>query len=212
MARTLTNGFDEEHLDGRPRDVPPELRGLQRPLLGFAGTIRAERLDVALIEEAVRLRPSFGFAFVGTVVDDTTGSLRLLRSRRSVRFIGLQPRERLPEFIASFDVAIAPYCDSPTNRACSPLKVLDALAMGRPVVLTPRRPDLACLGPGLRCAGDVTSFLKEVDDSLAEGDSPEVIRTRRAGVENETWMRKSEQFEALVQSALAAKSRRTGSR
>ena len=45
------------------------------------------------------------------------------------RVLGFRPRDRIPDYVAAFDVAVAPYRDCLVNRSCYPLKVVEALAM-----------------------------------------------------------------------------------
>jgi glycosyltransferase involved in cell wall biosynthesis len=58
----------------------------------------------------------------------------LLGSR--VRVLGLQPFERIPEFMAVADVVVVPQRKTPATVGQMPAKLFDAMAMGKPIVST----------------------------------------------------------------------------
>jgi teichuronic acid biosynthesis glycosyltransferase TuaH len=59
-----------------------------------------------------------------------------LISRPQVRYVGRVREDEVAAYMAAVDVGITPYVDTPFNRASFPLKTLDYLAVGRPVVST----------------------------------------------------------------------------
>lgn len=59
-----------------------------------------------------------------------------LTARSGVYYAGLVPAEAVPSYLACIDVGITPYRDSEFNRASFPLKTLEYLSAGRPVVAT----------------------------------------------------------------------------
>ncbi len=187
----LPLGYDERRFTPGSRAAPPDLSGLPRPLLGFAGTINAERLDLPLLIAVASARPDCGFVLVGGAV----GTLpKTLTDLPNVRVLGFRPRERIPDYVAAFDVAIAPYRDCRINRSCFPLKVVEALAMGVPAVYAPVRDDLVELAPHVKYGSDAESFLASVDAALETGARAEA---RRTSVRDLGWDRLSEQFEAI---------------
>jgi glycosyltransferase involved in cell wall biosynthesis len=165
-VETLPLGYDERLFVPSGRTMPPELADLPRPLIGFAGTVNITRLDIPLLTAAARKRPDLTFVFVGTEVGAMPEDLAALEN---VRVLGFMPRERMPDFVAAFDVVAAPYRDCRINRSCYPLKIVEALALGVPPVYTPPRDDLTELGPHVRYAGDAAGFLLAVDEALASG-------------------------------------------
>jgi teichuronic acid biosynthesis glycosyltransferase TuaH len=131
----LPNGCDADHYqDVESAALPPGVL-LPPPVVGLFGTI-SERIDIALLEALVQgglsllivgpRRPSF----------EPSRFSRLV-SLPAVHWAGPQPYDRLPGYMRLVDVGITPYVDSPFNRASFPLKTLEYLAAGRPVVSTP---------------------------------------------------------------------------
>jgi len=191
----LPLGFDERLFLPGSRKAPSDLEGLPRPLLGFAGTVNVERLDLPLLISVAKARPDFGFALVGSAVGTLPEGLTELAN---VRVLGFRPRERIPDYVAAFDVAIAPYRDCRINRSCYPLKVIEALAMGIPAVYAPRRTDLEELSPYVRYAGDADGFLVAVDDALTENELPRAADRRRCAARDLGWDRLTERFLGLA--------------
>ena len=122
-------GADQGLSGGEPA---AELAGLPRPLIIYAGSMRAY-LNVGLIRgTADRLREA-SFVFVGPAADFLTP---LVSGLRNVHVIGPRPYRMLPDYLAAADVAIAPHQVAPATRAVVPEKLFGYLAAGLPVVTT----------------------------------------------------------------------------
>ena len=59
-----------------------------------------------------------------------------LTARPNVSYAGRVPQEAVPSYLAAADIGITPYTASPFNRASFPLKTLEYLGAGLPVVST----------------------------------------------------------------------------
>ena len=66
------------------------------------------------------------------------GRVREVASRiyPNVQWVGRQPYEKIADFAAAMDVGLTPYRDTAFNQASFPLKTLEYLAAGLPVVST----------------------------------------------------------------------------
>ena len=101
-----------------------------------------------------------------------------------VHWVGELPRDQLAPFMRVLDVGLTPYRDSMFNRRSYPLKTLEYLAAGVPVVTT----DVASLS-GLDeryvSAADSTAAFSERVEEIAKADRrPSDIRR---SVETEGW-------------------------
>ena len=80
-----------------------------------------------------------------------------------------------------------PYTLSDFNRASFPLKTLEYLAAGRPVVAT-RLPAIEWLGTELvRIEDDAERFADAVDAAIAEGLGADMVAARRAFAAEHSW-------------------------
>lgn len=130
----LPHGVDAAHfgkaLDAETR-VPPDIARLPKPVAGYYGLLN-NRIDWRLVDRLAELLPTWSFVLIGP----TSGRLPRL-GRPNVHTLGPRPYSALPSYVKGFDVAFIPYrTDDEFVRASSPLKVLELLAAGVPVVST----------------------------------------------------------------------------
>ncbi|SHF74239.1 glycosyltransferase [Geodermatophilus nigrescens] len=124
----------------------PEGFRLSGPVAGVVGQL-SPRLDLALLEAVADA--GLSLLLVGPL-DPALEPARAaaLLARERVQWVGRQPVERLPGYLAAMDVGLTPYRRTAFNEASIPLKTLEYLAAGVPVVSTPL-PALDLLPAGL---------------------------------------------------------------
>lgn len=163
----------------------PEMAHLKKPLIGFHGAI-AEWLDYDLLLNVIQQRPQYQFVFVGPVSQPE--SFKAILKQPNVLHLGVKPYKQIPSIIAAFDLGILPFVLTPLTEGVRPLKVLEYLAMGKPVVATPL-PDLIDW-PGVLRACTPEEFAKALDLALESRSSierdPEVTRFVAASSWEET--------------------------
>jgi teichuronic acid biosynthesis glycosyltransferase TuaH len=120
-----------ERVDEAP---PPADVSLPAPVAGFVGRLNS-RTDLALLEAIAAGGQSL--LLVGPKDPGFEPErLAALLARPNVRWVGPKPFEVLPSYLKVIDVGLVPYRDSAFNRGSFPLKTLEYLAAGRPVVAT----------------------------------------------------------------------------
>ncbi len=115
-----------------------------KPVIGFVGGIN-RRLDFNLIYNLVKRNPDWQFNFYGPVQDILGGNLNFINQeidklKNNENFIQTDfvPKEKIPDIINSFNVAIIPYDISfDFNTFSYPMKLFEYFYMGKPVVSTP---------------------------------------------------------------------------
>lgn len=112
--------------------IPPEARDLPRPVVGLIGQL-SERIDLDVLDAIADA--GLSLLIVGPL-DPRWGKQQFnqLVSRPNVRYAGPVPAELVPSYLAAIDVGVTPYRDTPFNRASFPLKTLEYLGAGLPVV------------------------------------------------------------------------------
>ena len=132
------------------------------PCLGYVGVID-ERMDLALLEYLVDARPNWQVVMVGPVVKIDPASLP---QRPNVHWLGDQPWRLLPHLMAKWKAGLLPFAINAATRHAYPLKVLEYLAAGLPVVAS-AVPDLFSLqGCGVSIAHDPASFVRACDEAM----------------------------------------------
>ena len=137
------NATGEEFLDAGPSspsydEVAAQLASMPRPIVAIIGAV-SYRLDFALLTKCADSPHVGSMLFVGPDVDvamDPGEAARLAQLRRhpKCRFVGARPHAELPLWNSLSDVALIPYRRSDLNHFCSPMRLFDHLASGRPVV------------------------------------------------------------------------------
>jgi teichuronic acid biosynthesis glycosyltransferase TuaH len=108
--------------------------GLSGPVLGLVGQL-SERIDMDILTAL----SDAGFALLLVGPRDPRWEPRRfaeLTGRPGVHYTGRIPAASVPAYLAAIDVGITPYTASDFNRASFPMKTLEYLAAGRPVVST----------------------------------------------------------------------------
>lgn len=175
---------------------PQELLQIRRPIIGMTGVLN-DRVDFGLIAELARKRLGWSFVVIGPFADGPIDvrSIQTLQQLPNVHLLGPRPHDRLPMYIRSFDVCIIPYVKNPLNEHCSPLKMYDYLASGRPIVSSDIS-EAMLLRQVVRVANSAAEFEKQIEESLAESDSESSRRIIMA--RSNTWeIRAHDMFSVL---------------
>jgi teichuronic acid biosynthesis glycosyltransferase TuaH len=130
----LANGCDPRPYAGkstrRPLDVPDD------PFAILVGQIN-ERIDLAMVRAVAD--SDLAVVVVGPRTErepDTAEELDRLFEHPMVSWLGPHRPEQLPGYLHAASVGLTPYLDNEFNRASFPLKTLEYLAAGLPVVST----------------------------------------------------------------------------
>ena len=175
--------------------VPPDAV-LPGPVAGFVGHIN-RRIDLSLLE-GIAAR-GLSLLLVGPL-DPRFEPERFatLTARRNVRWVGEKPFAALPGYLRAIDVGLVPYSDSGFNRGSFPLKTLEYLAAGRPVVGTDL-PATRWLGTDLvRIAAGTEDFADLAVRLAGQQRNPELVTRRREFAGRHSWARRAEQFVAAI--------------
>ena len=192
----MTNGCDVETFAQTDAVARPDGLRLRAPVAGVIGQITA-RIDLRLLEAVAQSGCSL--LLVGPI-DPTfePAGMRRLLERPNVQAVGQRPFEQLPAYLGAIDVGLTPYVDSAFNRASFPLKTLEYLAAGRPVVSTDL-PAARWLATDLiRVARGPAAFAAAAWEAAAEARAPDSVRARRAFAKTHSWQRRGDQLAQLL--------------
>jgi len=200
-ARLMMHGVD---LDFWQRGVANassnNLSNLQRPLIVFWGVID-RRMDVQWIKRLAADLTAGTIVLAGRLDAPDPALLNIPR----VVHIPPLPLESLPELGQLADVLVMPYADLPVTRAMQPLKLLEYLASGKPVVAS-HLPAVAAWSDCLDVADSAVSFSALVRERIGHA-VPRDQQLARQRLSQESWAAKAVEFEAIVtgdESTLAA--------
>ena len=176
-----------------------EQRGPRRALtLGFVGTLDY-RLEVSTVRAIAQARPDWRIRLIGPVQEGFDG--RALGGLSNVSVEGPVAAAEVPALNASFDIGLLAYRDHPHYTHMAPLKALELLAAGTPVVGR-WSPALDQLGALARFAVTPAEYIGQIETSMAE-ESPDLARARRVAAEQHGWDRSLSAMCRLVQHELS---------
>ncbi|MDP8255683.1 MAG: glycosyltransferase [Candidatus Alcyoniella australis] len=189
--------------DSKSADGPPdELAQISGPIIGYQGNISSYKTDLELLLHVARSRPQWSLVLVGpTGWGDPGTDTRLLQSLPNVHLLGRIDYERLPRYVAAFDVALIPFRVSESTQSSFPMKFFEYLALGKPVVSTAldalaefgRDPDLC------RIAANHEQFVEMIEHSLQDAGRQDLIEKRINVARDNDWERRVEQIGDSVQ-------------
>lgn len=200
----VPNGVDAGHyrsiLD-TPSSKPDATKLWKRPVLGYTGTIHADRIDIKLLEElAVRI-PESTIALVGPVMLGKEDRKRLQQLPNLV-MTGPVPYERIPDYMRAFDVCITPHKVTEFTESLNPIKLWEYLAAGKPIVSAPVAgfrdyPHLVYV------AHDCDGFVKAIGWALQEPVCKSAAR--RAEARRHSWKKRFDLVVKLLEASFKRK-------
>ncbi|WP_018917703.1 glycosyltransferase family 1 protein [Vreelandella zhanjiangensis] len=156
-----------------PQAEPEDQAHLPHPRLGFFGVID-ERLDIELLLAAATQRPEWQFILVGPVVKIDPETLPKLPN---IHYLGSKSYAELPQYLASWDVALMPFALNESTRFISPTKTPEYLAGGRPVVSTPITDVIRTYGDSgvVKIAQTPAEFVSAIEEALEDAQQQDRV-------------------------------------
>lgn len=203
LARHLPQGVNFEHF-ATPRPEPEDLRAIPPPRIGFSGSIGGY-CDLRLVRRVAEAYPGYSVVLVGNVTADLS-TMAALR-RPNVHVLGLRPYSELPAYVQGFDVGIVPYLRNETTLAVDPLKLLEYLAAGLPVVSS-AIPEAAKYADTVSIAPDDDAFVRAVGDALA-ADRSAAREKGQAIARKHTWKQRADELLRIIEKLVARRNGRS---
>ena len=183
-------------------DWSPPRADRSAAVIAFVGTLDY-RLDVAVITAIATAHPEWRVRLIGPVQRGfQDGALRRLPN---VTIEPPVPNPALGQVLAEVDAVITPYSQDNVGPWLTPVKALEALAAGRPLVSRPLQA-LLPYGDVVSLADTPEAFVATLERVLAE-DSPAEAQRRRSVAEANAWASRLEQVVAIADEVLASRGR-----
>jgi glycosyltransferase involved in cell wall biosynthesis len=199
----LPNGYDERVFNPEAEYGEPEfLRHIPRPRLLVTGHV-SQRIDWPGIAEASRLRPQWSWVFVGPADTGMPENILGILGKRGFWHPQITVTE-VPAWIRHCDACAVPYRLNNFTCASSPLKAIEYLAMGAPVLST-RVPSLEHYGDVILWVdeGHAASYAEALDRCLSVETDASRFEARQQAVKGDSWGARTNQFRAVVFNGIA---------
>lgn len=191
----LPQGVNYEHF-ASPQPSPADLAGLPRPLIGFAGGITTP-VDFPLMRRIAKEFPKASIVMVGPVLVD-----RSELEAPNIHLLGARPYAQLPAYVQAFDVGIIPYVLNDHTIAVDPLKLLEYLAAGIPVV-TLDLPEVRKYAHAVAIATGHDAFISAVREAV---DAPSgTTASRRSVAQSHDWSQRAAELVRIMHEVVASK-------
>lgn len=150
------------------------------PVIGYAGSAVAYEGLELLMEALAKLKQrgqDFTFVLVGDgkVIDTVKNCATTLGLEDNCRFTGRVPFDQVPRYLSCMDIMPVPRLSLPVTEMVSALKPLEAMAMGKAVVLSDVSPHKTMAGDNQRAclfrkddAADLCAVLQHLIDHPEE--------------------------------------------
>ena len=197
----LPHGVDFELFQNAAREGRgiSEITGVSRPIAGYFGTMTAHN-DIELLHYCAQKLPDVSFVLAGQITGgDYSGLTRL----PNVHILGRIPYEKIPQLCACFDVCMLQWKMSEWIRNCNPLKMLEYMASGKPIVSVEIKEAMQ-YSDIVSVAHNKEQFCRLIRWELLN-DTPERARSRVGVARKHSWEKHVEELSALITEALAKK-------
>jgi teichuronic acid biosynthesis glycosyltransferase TuaH len=188
---TAISAYSEVAAAALPSDVD-----LPHPIIGFVGHIN-QRIDLRLLEELTDRGRSL--LLVGPKDSGFEPErMNKLLERPNVCWVGPKAFNDLPGYFRLIDVGLVPYVDNAFNRGCFPLKTLEYLSAGIPVVSTDLPATRWLATELIGVADEPEAFADLVDRVLGDASDPTLIARRRGFAGQHSYSARAAEFDEAI--------------
>ena len=195
----IPNAADYEHFSRAASygtSVPPEIRRIRRPRLGFVGAIY-EWLDLKLLETVARSNPEWGLVMIGP----QQHGLEVPKAYPNIHWLGSREYKVLPWYLNSFDVMLIPFLRNQITENANPIKLWEYLATGKPVVTTDL-PEIPALAGITWISKNEQEFIENCANALINVTNPlkqkEIANRARLIARKNSWEERCRQIVSIL--------------
>ena len=196
-ALVFPNGCNVDLFAGMDEVEASQRVELASPIVGVFGQFN-ERLDLDYLEALAA--DGLSLLLVGPRAGrspEFNGAFERLLGRDSVQWLDWQPAAELPTFMKHVAVGLTPYVDNEFNRASFPLKTLEYLAAGVPVVSTPLPATELLDARVVRTAASANDWVRAVRETIVASDW-RLERLCRAQAHEFSWDARADELELIL--------------
>lgn len=164
--------------------IPEKFKNIPYPIIGYVGAILSSRLDISLIINTAKARPQWSIVLIGGEDDDFIQSE--LHQLPNVYFLGKIHKENIPPYMKYFNVCTNPQILNEITIGNFPLKIIEYLALGRPVVAISTNTMKEVFSEFTYLAETPNEYIQKIEQALLE-DNPEIQQKRVRFAETFSW-------------------------
>lgn len=169
-------------------DIPLDIIKIPTPIVGFIGNYFDWKIDTEFIINLAQRFKWVSFVFLGSIKLNKSLSKKLL-SLPNIFYLGYKKGiSELPKYVDKFEVCMVPYRTNSWGKSAYPVKIMEYLALGKPVVTT-ALPSLKYLGDKsiIYWSKNNDFFMKNITQALEERSDSKLISRRINEAINNGW-------------------------
>lgn len=187
------------NFDSKKNKKPSDLKNIPHPIAGFIGSYYDWKIDTEFLIRIIQKSPKVSFVFLGTIKINDLVLYNKLLNLSNVYYLGCKSVQELPPYVANFDTCLIPYRTNQYGQSAYPVKIMEYLAMGKPVVSTalPSVKHLADRGL-IYWLENENQFVNFLDRALNEKRNSRLIKMRQFEAIKNDWSVRIKQFLKLI--------------
>ncbi len=168
-----------------------EIADIPKPIIGFYGLVSSDWIDYDLVRFIAAKRPEWSFVFIGKVdkLNDAPPEAK------NIYYLSVKPYEELYKYSRFFDVAILPFNVNKLTMNSHPLKILEYLSAGKPIVSV-KIPELAKYEGVVEAVSDRDDFLNKIE--LCLNDRDDAQRKRIEFAAQHSWENRFNEIQDII--------------
>lgn len=128
----VSNGVDTARFIDSEYELPSDIAGYKRPILGFVGAL-FHWIDFGVFEHLARAFPDATIVLIGPT-NRTEEITRMIDLYPNICYLGARPYSQVPDYLRTFDVSLNPFKMDHIGDTVNPLKLYEYLCTGKPVI------------------------------------------------------------------------------
>ncbi|MDP7038345.1 MAG: glycosyltransferase [Myxococcota bacterium] len=188
----LPNGVHVEDFKANKDSIPlpPEFENIPGPKAIYTGTI-GKWLDLELIAKLAQEIPNLQIIFIGPIETD----IQCLIHLKNVHFLGFKHYRELKQYLVHSTFGIIPFLENRLTSAINPVKLLEYLASGLPVIAT-KLAALCEINAPILIAENQEDFLQRIKEVLNDTHPSQTAKEKRINfAQNNSW---NQRFEIVL--------------
>jgi len=195
----IPNAAETEHfkkVTSEKTEIAQEMSKIKKPIIGFLGTIQYW-IDFDLLKYIAIQKPRWSIVLVGPV--GGLAEIEKIKSLPNVYFLGRKPYEKVPNYLKGFDVCLNPYKIDEVSKHCSPLKLYEYLASGKPIVSVDM-PEAKKFENLIEISSNYEDFLEKIEKILSQlPEKNSKIEARIKEAEKHSWNSRFLELEKILE-------------
>jgi len=175
---------------------------INRPILGYIGSMFS-KIDFALLNYTAVCKPNWSILLIGSWWLKNEKDIELfdeLINKDNVHYLGEKPKEQLPAYLSRMDVCLMPFKKIEFVKYMAPLKLLEYLAAGKPIVAIDREIKYD-FSEFIKVASTKKDFVAAIGEALEEErqNDKSLVEARKNIARENSWESRIDQMMKIIE-------------